>query len=391
MENDILKHAAMILFFSEESEKVNTPSDTSTWERKILHVDMDAFFASVEQRDNPKLKGKPVIVGGRPDGRGVVATASYEARMFGIRSAMPAAQAKRLCRHAVFLRPDFEKYKAVSDVINGIFENYTEIIEPASLDEAYLDITKNKLNIEDPVLLAEMIQQNIRALTKLSASVGVAANKFLAKVASDVNKPAGITVVAPEHAESFLRFLPVIRIPGIGPVTEKEIHRQGIKTVGELARLNKTELCKIFGSWGEGIYDRAHGIDDSPVEHPGESKQISAEETFERDVLRIPVMEEKIAGLSGVVVKELKERNIRARTVTLKVKYADFTLISRSRTLSAPTDSCDCIKNEAISLLHGKTEAGRRLIRLIGVGVSNLVTAGEQIAVKPRELELFDL
>ncbi|MBU2528033.1 DNA polymerase IV [bacterium] len=366
-------------------------SAPSNWKRKILHIDMDAFFASVEQRDNPKLRGKPVIVGGKPDGRGVVSTASYEARMFGIRSAMPAAQAKRLCYHAIFIRPNFEKYKAASDMIHSIFENYATVIESASLDEAYLDITKNKLNIEDPVLLAQMIQQNIYAVTKLTASAGVATNKFLAKIASDIKKPAGLTVVPPEHAESFLRFLPVIKIPGIGPVTEKEIHKHGIKTVGELARLSKSEFCDLFGSWGESIYDRVHGIDDSPVEPAGESKQISSEETFENDIIQFPPMEEKITELSEVIVKELEERNIKARTITLKVKYADFTSITRSRTLSMPTDSTATIQQEAVRLLHEKTEAGKRLIRLLGVGVSNLVTAEEQITARPRELELFDL
>ena len=209
----------------------NQLSNASNWKRKILHIDMDAFFASVEQRDNPELRGKPVIVGGKPDGRGVVSTASYEARMYGIRSAMPAAQAKRLCRHAIFLKPNFEKYKTASDLIQRIFKNYTAIIESTSLDEAYLDITKNKLNTEDPVLLAQMIQQNIHTVTKLTASVGVATNKFIAKIASDIKKPSGLTVVPPEYVESFLRFLPIRKIPGIGPVTEKEIHKHGIKTV----------------------------------------------------------------------------------------------------------------------------------------------------------------
>lgn len=370
---------------------IQQPSDTSNWKRKILHIDMDAFFASVEQRDNPELRGKPVIVGGKPDGRGVVSTASYEARMYGIHSAMPAAQAKRLCHHGIFLRPDFEKYKTASDLIQSIFKNYTAVIESASLDEAYLDITKNKLNMEDPVLLAQMLQQNIYAVTKLTASVGVATNKFIAKIASDIKKPAGLTVVPPEHVESFLRFLPIIKIPGIGPVTEKEIHKHGIKTVGELARISKQELCNLFGSWGECIYDRAHGIDDSPVEPAGESKQISSEETFEQDIIQLPPMEEKITEISEDVAAQLKERNIKARTITLKVKYADFIQITRSKTLSAPTDSADTIQQEAVQLLHEKTEAGKRFIRLLGVGVSNLVLAKEHVIKEERELELFDL
>lgn len=368
----------------------NKPTNTLNWKRKILHIDMDAFYASVEQRDRPELRGKPVIVGGKPNGRGVVSTASYEARMFGIHSAMSAAQAKRLCPHAVFLRPNFEKYKAASDMIHSILENYTTIIESVSLDEAYLDITKNKLNIEDPVLLAQMIQQNIHAVTRLTASAGVAPNKFLAKIASDIKKPAGLTVIPPEHVESFLRFLPIIKIPGIGPVTEKEIHKHGIKTVGDLAGLSRRKLCGLFGKWGESIFERAHGIDDSPVETEGESKQISSEETFEKDILQFSPMEEKIAELSGDVAAQLKERDIKARTITLKVKYADFTLITRSKTLSEPIDSAARIRQEAVRLLHKKTEAGRRLIRLIGVGVSNLVSVEEQVMAKEQELELFN-
>jgi len=348
----------------------NQSSDTSNWKRK--------------------LRGKPVIVGGKPDGRGVVSTASYEARMYGIRSAMSAAQAKRLCQHGIFLRPDFEKYKAASDMIQSIFKNYTAVIESTSLDEAYLDITKNKLNLEDPVLLAQMIQQNIYAVTKLTASVGVATNKFIAKIASDIKKPVGLTVVPPEHVESFLRFLPVIKIPGIGPVTEKEIHKHGIKTVGELARLSKQKLCDLFGSWGGGIYDRAHGIDDSPVAPAGESKQISSEETFEQDIIQLPPMEGKIAELSESVAAQLKERNIKARTIMLKVKYADFTLNTRSKTLSVATDSTSTIQQVTVRLLHEKTKAGKRPIRLLGVGVSNLVLAKEHVIKEERELELFN-
>ena len=369
----------------------NQLSNASNWKRKILHIDMDAFFASVEQRDNPELRGKPVIVGGKPDGRGVVSTASYEARMYGIRSAMPAAQAKRLCRHAIFLKPNFEKYKTASDLIQRIFKNYTAIIESTSLDEAYLDITKNKLNTEDPVLLAQMIQQNIHTVTKLTASVGVATNKFIAKIASDIKKPSGLTVVPPEYVESFLRFLPIRKIPGIGPVTEKEIHKHGIKTVGELAKMHKQELRNLFGSWGESIYDHAHGIEDSPVEPAGESRQISSEETFEQDIILFPTMEKKIDELSEDVTVQLRERNVKARTITLKVKYADFTLITRSRTLSAPTDSDATIQQESIKMLHEKTEAGKRPIRLIGVGVSNLVLAKDYVIKEERELELFDL
>jgi len=360
------------------------------WKRKILHVDMDAFYASIEQRDNPKLRGKPVIVGGNPDGRGVVSTASYEARRFGIHSAMPAAKAKKLCPHAIFLRPDFEKYKDVSNQIHHIFRNYTSIIEPVSLDEAYLDITRNKLNINEPVLLAQMIQQNIYAITKLTASVGVAPNKFLAKIASDMKKPAGLTVVYPEQVESFLKPLAVEKIPGIGPVAKEKLNARGIKTIGDLMKMSKTELCNLFGKWGATLFELARGIDNSPVEPKREIKQISSEETFEQDIIQIPVLEKKIIQLSDEVANRLMESNIKARTITLKIKYADFTLITRSKTLSEPVNSANAIQKEAIKLLHKKTEAGKRLIRLIGVGVSNLVPDEKQLEHK-QELNLFNL
>jgi len=360
------------------------------WKRKILHVDMDAFYASIEQRDNPQLRGKPVIVGGNPEGRGVVSTASYEARRFGIHSAIPAAKAKKLCPHAIFLRPDFEKYKAVSNQIHHIFRNYTSIIEPVSLDEAYLDITRNKLNIDEPVLLAQMIQQNIYAITKLTASVGVAPNKFLAKIASDMKKPAGLTVVYPEQVESFLKPLAVEKIPGIGPVAKEKLNARGIKTIGDLMKMNKTELCNLFGKWGATLFELARGIDNSPVEPKREIKQISSEETFEQDIIQIPVLEKKIIQLSDEVANRLMESNIKARTITLKVKYADFTLITRSRTLSEPVNSANAIQKEAIKLLHEKTQAGKRLIRLIGVGVSNLVPDEKQLEHK-QELNLFNL
>jgi len=321
------------------------------WKRKILHVDMDAFYASIEQRDNPQLRGKPVIVGGNPEGRGVVSTASYEARRFGIHSAIPAAKAKKLCPHAIFLRPDFEKYKAVSNQIHHIFRNYTSIIEPVSLDEAYLDITRNKLNIDEPVLLAQMIQQNIY---------------------------------------SFLKPLAVEKIPGIGPVAKEKLNARGIKTIGDLMKMNKTELCNLFGKWGATLFELARGIDNSPVEPKREIKQISSEETFEQDIIQIPVLEKKIIQLSDEVANRLMESNIKARTITLKVKYADFTLITRSRTLSEPVNSANAIQKEAIKLLHEKTQAGKRLIRLIGVGVSNLVPDEKQLEHK-QELNLFNL
>lgn len=365
--------------------------DCGLWtaSRKILHIDMDAFFAAVEVRDRPELAGKPVIVGGDPQSRGVVSTASYEARKFGVHSAMPAARAKRLCPQGIFLKPDFSKYKKVSEQIYSILSKYTSVIESGGLDEAYLDVTENNLKIEDPILLAQMIQQNIKAATKLTGSVGVAPNKYLAKIASDYQKPAGLTVIWADEVELFLENLLVRKIPGIGPVTEKELHALGIKTVGELALRSKEDLIRHFGKWGVSLYERARGIDTSPVEPWGEPKQIGSEETFERDLMNLREMEGKIKSLAEEVSFYLKRRAARARTVTLKVKYSDFTVITRSRTLHEPFDDADTIITEARRLLAEKTEAGKRLIRLLGVSASNLESAEEENETKATELDLF--
>lgn len=349
---------------------------------------MDAFFAAVEQRDRPELKGKPVIVGGNPHGRGVVSTASYEARKFGIHSAMPAAEALRRCPHAVFLRPDIEKYSKVSDTIHSILVKYSNFIEWAGIDEAYLDVTANGLGIDDPVLLARMIQQNIKAVTQLTASIGVAPNKFLAKIASDMNKPNGLTTVFPEKIEKFLENLSVRKIPGVGPVTEKDLNKIGVGHIGQLRSVSREELISLFGKWGHSLYERAHGIDDRPVEKEGELKQMGAEETFERDLRDFPSMLSKIQQLSEEVSERLKSHHVKAKTVTLKVKYADFTVITRSHTLPAPVESSDQIAGEIGKLLRGKTEAGTRPIRLLGVSASNFALEDLALA-KKMEPDLF--
>ena len=361
---------------------------SSNWQRKIIHIDMDAFFAAVEQRDRPELRGKPVVVGGNPEGRGVVSTASYEARKFGIHSAMPAAQAKRLCPQAIFLRPDFQKYSQVSGMVHSILSKYTDTIEPAGIDEAYLDVTKNRLHIEDPVLLAKMIQQNVRGAVLLTASLGVASNKFLAKIASDLKKPAGLTVVFPDQIKLFLRDLPVRKIPGVGPHTEKELHKLGIRTAGELAEWSMEELVFRFGKWGSVLYERAHGIDERPIETESEPKQIGSEETFEHDLMSVPKMEEKICELAEEVAFYLKRDGFHARTITLKVKYFDFTVITRSRTLPQFFDSADVMVNEACKLLKEKTEAGKRPIRLLGVSASGFETPAD-VEPEEKEKELF--
>ena len=353
-----------------------------SWTRKILHVDMDAFFASIEQRDNPALRGKPVIVGGNLGGRGVVAAASYEARRFGVHSAMPTAQAYKKCPEGVFLHPRFEKYQEASVLIHSILTQYTGRVEPMGMDEAFLDVTQNKLNMDDPVLLASLIKQNIKALTQLKASAGVAPNKTLAKIASGINKPDGLTVVHPHEIEKFLENLPVRTIPGVGPVSERSLQALGIRTCGELAGWDQAALIQAFGKWGVGLLARARGIDDDPVVTGWEPKQIGSEETFEKDLLDLPALQNKLAFLAEDVAQRLHARGWRARTVTLKVTYADFTRITRSRTRTSPWDDVQTIQKDAIKLLQEKTEAGKRPIRLLGISISGFAAGQEELDLK---------
>jgi DNA polymerase-4 len=357
------------------------------WPRKIIHVDMDAFFASVEQRDHPAYQGKPVIVGGDPFGRGVVSTASYEARLFGIHSAMPAHQARRLCPQAIFLRPDFKKYQAESTRIMSILRQYTKCIEPVSLDEAYLDVTENRLSIKDPVMLAGLIKQNIFAATRLTASAGVAPNLFLAKVASDLKKPNGLAVIRPDEVEGFLKDLPVRKIPGVGPVTEKALKDLGIHTCGELAAKEEGFLRAHFGKMGKSLFDMAHGVDDRTVEPHWEPRQCSTEETFPRDMRDLEFLKTKLQQFSEKIFAELKAEGKKGKTVVLKIKYFDFKQITRSKTLAAYPQNASEIFETAVQLLLEKTEAGRRPVRLIGLGISGLPTASE--SRKKVQEELF--
>ncbi|HNV86723.1 MAG TPA: DNA polymerase IV [Candidatus Omnitrophota bacterium] len=342
----------------------------------IIHIDMDAFYAAVEQRDNPELRGKPVIVGGSPTGRGVVSTASYEARKFGVHSAMPAGQAKKLCPQGIFLKPNFEKYETASRQIHSIFRQYTDIVEPVSLDEAYLDVSKNKLNLDDPVMIARLIKQSIRAVTRLTASAGVAPNKFLAKIASDMKKPDGLFVVTPDEVENFLEPLPVRKIPGVGPVTEKKLTRLGIETCGTLLSKSKEELRKHFGKFGIDLWEMARGIDASPVIVGWKAKQIGCEETFEKDLLSLEDLKRELKLLAAETLSRAREDKKSGRTLTLKVKYADFTVITRSETVTHPLEDTEEIAARAFSLLRKKTEAGRRKIRLLGISLSGF--AGEK-------------
>ncbi len=356
--------------------KANQKRDV-LWTRVIAHVDMDAFYAAIEQRDFPDYQGKPVIVGGNPHGRGVVSTASYEARKFGIHSAMPSSQALRLCPKGIFLKPRMEAYKSVSKMVMAILKKYTDLIEPVSLDEAYMDITKNKLGIDNPSVLASMIKQNIFAATKLTASAGIAPNFFLAKVASDMDKPDGLTLIYPDEVEQFLKDLPVRKIPGIGPVTEKTLHREKFFTCGDIAAASPIYFHRKFGKWGSSLHQKAMGIDYREIEVDWEPKQCSTENTFPEDINDIPFLNERLEEYACEVFEYLKKKNRTGKTVVLKVKYHDFEVITRSKTLSQDIKSPEEIAAIAKTLLLKKTSAGTKPIRLIGLGISGLKSLSE--------------
>lgn len=340
--------------------------------RKIIHIDMDAFYASVEQRDDPELKGKPVIVGGNPKSRGVVCACSYEARKFGVHSAMASARAYKLCPDAVFLRPRFDAYSAVSAQIREVFREYTDIVEPLSLDEAYLDVTNNKKSITSAKQIAQEIKKKIYERTGLTASAGVSFNKFLAKIASDFNKPDGLTVVTPEKAAEFINNLPIRKFFGIGKATEKKMHDIGIKTGADLKKMSRDELIHNFGKAGCYFYGIAHGEDERPVNAHRIRKSIGKETTLTEDIndrkQMLSILEQIALKLENLV----GERNIKGKTVTLKVKYHDFQSITRSVTIEEPVVKATFIMKHIEPLLD-KTEAGRKKVRLLGITISNFV------------------
>jgi len=338
--------------------------------RKIIHVDMDAFYASVEQRDNPSLKGKPVIVGGEPDSRGVVAACSYEARRSGIHSAMSSARAYRLCPQAVFLPPRFDVYHAVSQEIMGIFCTYTDCVEPLSLDEAFLDVTVNKRGIALATRIAQDIRAQIRQKTLLTASAGVSYNKFLAKAASDFDKPDGITVVTPDRALSFIANLPIRKFYGVGKVTEARMYSLGIRTGADLMTIPREDLIRGFGKTGEFFYHIARGYDPRPVVAERERKSIGKEVTLSEDTDDVDLITGIIADLSRRVSRIMKQESLTARTVTLKMKYHDFQSITRSITRRSPVHDPETITREALLLLKD-TEAGAKKVRLLGVSLSH--------------------
>jgi DNA polymerase-4 len=340
--------------------------------RRIIHVDMDAFYASVEQRDRPELRGRPVAVGGSPASRGVVAAASYEARAFGVRSAIPMSRAVRLCPDLVIVRADFQKYRAVSQQVFAIFRSVTPLVEPLSLDEAYLDVTDNAWGEPLAMTVARRIKALIRDATGLTASAGVAPNKFLAKIASAWKKPDGLTVIAPERVESFLRQLPIDALWGVGPVTATRLRERGIATLMDVRRVDAAVLRAAVGSMAEWLTALAHGQDDRPVQPNRAAKSSSSECTYAEDLVDLTRIREEIDTLARENAAWLVEKGLLARTVVIKVRYGDFTTITRSHSQAAGNDAED-IARRAIALLT-KTEAGVRPVRLLGAGVHGLVT-----------------
>jgi DNA polymerase-4 len=342
-------------------------------ERKIIHVDMDAFYASVEQRDRPSLLGKPVIVGGPPDSRGVVASASYEARKMGVRSAMSSSKAYRLCPQAIFVPPNFQAYKEASRIIHEIFTSVTPLVEPLSLDEAYLDVTTNALNEPLAQNIASHIKLRIKEETGLTASAGVGPNKFIAKLASDYKKPDGLVVVPPQKVMSFISPLPVERLWGVGPATAERLHQLGLRTIAQVRDFGRGSLEREFGKFGAFLDDLSHGIDDREVDPGGEAKSRGSENTFDEDVTDLAVLREMIDEQVRDCVDWLKREECYARTVTLKVRYHDFKTVTRSRTLNLPSDRPEVFSKTAYELLTGSTEAGQTPIRLIGVSISGFL------------------
>ena len=356
--------------------------------RKIAHVDMDAFYASVEQRDAPELRGRPVIVAWSQQPRGVVVAASYEARKFGVRSAMPATRAVRLCPEGIFVRPDFERYKAVSRQIREIFLRHTPLVEPLSLDEAYLDLTEELTGIPTATEAAAKIRQEIRDETNLTASAGVAPNKFLAKIASDWKKPDGLFVIRPHEVDRFLLPLPVGKIPGVGRVTERALAEKGITTVGHLREWDREELERTFGSFGERLWELARGIDERPVVPERESKSISCENTFEQDISSDEV-KAYLPEAAAKVWASVSRHNLSGKTVTVKLRLPDFTTATRRMTLPEPLPSADALAAAGAELLERFAFPPDSKYRLAGLGLSNFLHEEEPEVVRDGQPKLF--
>jgi DNA polymerase IV len=336
--------------------------------RKIIHIDMDAFYASVEQLDNPELKGKPVAVGGSRE-RGVVAAASYEARKFGVRSAMSSQVAKRKCRELIFVKPRFNRYKEISMQVRSIFFDYTDLVEPLSLDEAYLDVTYTKKGKTSATLIAREIRQRIFEETKLTASAGVSYNKFLAKVASDVNKPNGIFVVTPSMAQEFIDKLEIRRFFGVGKVTAERLNKMGVWFGSDLRQIDRLEMVRLFGKSGNYYYEICRGIDTRPVEPSRERKSLGAEETFGTDIFLLQELENELLQIADILWERYSRSGAKAKTLTLKYKYSDFEQHTRSKTMAGWITQ----KNELIEVATDLLRAEEFIkgIRLLGLTLSN--------------------
>jgi DNA polymerase IV len=357
------------------SDEGDAPRPDELGLRKIIHVDMDAFFASVEQRDNPELKGKPVAVGGA-GGRGVVAAASYEARRFGVRSAMPSVTASRLCPDLIFVRPRFDAYKEASRQIRRVFEHYTPVIEPLSLDEAYLDVTDDRLGIGSATRIATLIRQEIRAKTRLTASAGVSYNKFLAKLASDQNKPDGLCVIRPGEGAQFVAELPIRRFHGVGPKAEAKMQKLGIATGADLASKDIAFLRAAFGSMADYLFRAARGIDLRPVAAHRVRKSVGGERTFSEDIGSGAALRETLETIIDIVWERIEASGARGRTVTLKMKFTDFQIMTRATSLADYVGGKDEFAKLARALLEAELPL-RGPIRLMGLTLSGLEGAEE--------------
>ena len=371
-------------------QPITTKSDATNElapQRKIIHVDMDAFFASVEQRDFPAYQGQPLIVGGDPQNRGVVAACSYEARKFGIRSAMSAAKAQQLCPEAIFVKPRFEAYREASSIIQAIFLQYTDLVEPLSLDEAYLDVTGSTLFSGSATLIAKAIKEQVKQETGLTASAGISYNKFLAKIASDMDKPNGLFVVLPSAAEALLESLAIRKFHGIGKATEQKMKALGIECGYDLKQWSQSRLQKYFGRMGVYYYGIVRGEDERQVHNNRTRKSIGAETTFNTDLVATEDMLARLQLLAEKVVGILQKKKLAAKTITLKVKFDNFQQVTRSHSEQDVFHSIDVILRRLPQLLD-KTEAGSRRVRLLGVSVSNLSSLDGQDQ-KPEQINLL--
>jgi DNA polymerase-4 len=341
-------------------------------QRRILHCDMDCFYAAVHQRDDPALRGRPVIVGGRPESRGVVAAASYEVRRFGVHSAMPSAQARRLCPHAVFLAPDFSRYREESRRIFELFGEFTTVVQPVSIDEAYLDVSQRLDGFGSATAIAKEIRRRVREECNLTVSIGVGPNRLVAKIASDINKPDGLTVVPPRRVADFLAPLSARRLQGVGPATERVLADElGVNTIGELRGIPESRLVERLGKMGHVLYRFARGEDDRPVVTESLRKSLSSECTYASDLVDIAAMDAELDRQAEEVATALTRRGLFGRTVVVKVRYDDFATATRSLTLASPTANASVLSEIGRALLR-RTEAPRRRVRLLGIGVAKL-------------------